>query len=509
MDVFRAAVASSLTSASEFNLRPLVVIAMTFLPFLFALFCSDLAAICSPAVPAPPIAGSKRAVDEALVAIDQIAPSSFGLPKRNHSWARQYQNLYMKAHRPTAAESGIHVSLISPILGQFCQNVDTINLDRQDYAFCAEFCGAMSGAFESEEARMTVANLLLEGYFRKPIQRLSGQSGQWRTGGSIVAVCRACSDLLAGVMHVQYKGDLCGGGAAPHEQNQAYYMKGALQCEFARLRTACPALLVQIAGPNMGISAAVHAQGPCFDPVVPMLPLMVLKHDTAMMIKVARALRAAKEGVDNLTEFYERLPTAVPPEEEIEQLKYPYPRDFKVGAEAARFTYDGQVGEKLVFLAHVTSAAGGLQAGQQIIVKFAKTYSPEVHQRCYDHEQSAPRLYAHAQLVNGWHMVVMERVAGRGFGARQEEAALQQRLRSVVQHLHAGGFVHGDLRANNVLVEGGRVCLLDFDWSGPAGQQLYPAFMNHTQIDWPEAASDGKPLEFEHDNVWLGRLIGH
>jgi uncharacterized protein YerC len=158
-----------------------------------------------------------------LVAIDQIAPSSFGLPKRNHSWARQYQNLYMKAHRPTVAESGIHVSLISSILGQFCQNVDTINLDRQDYAFCAEFCGVMCGTFESEEARMTVANLLLEGYFSKPIQRLSGQSGQWRTGGSIVTVCGACSDLLAGVMHVQYKGDLCGGGAAPHEQNQAYY----------------------------------------------------------------------------------------------------------------------------------------------------------------------------------------------------------------------------------------------------------------------------------------------
>jgi hypothetical protein len=232
-----------------------------------------------------------------------------------------------------------------------------------------------------------------------------------------------------------------------------------------------------------------------------MLPLLVLKQDTAMMIKVARALKAAKECVDNLTEFYERLPAAVPPEEEIEQLKYPYPRDFKVCAEAVRFTYDGQVEEKLVFLAHVTSAAGGMQAGQQIIVKFAKTYSPEAHQRCYDHEQSAPRLYAHAQLVNGWHIVVMERVAGRGFGARQEEAALQQRLRSVVHHLHAGGFVHGDLRVNNVL--------LDFDWSGPAGQQLYPAFMNHTQIDWPEGASDGKPLEFEHDNVWLGRLIGN
>jgi serine/threonine protein kinase len=86
---------------------------------------------------------------------------------------------------------------------------------------------------------------------------------------------------------------------------------------------------------------------------------------------------------------------------------------------------------------------------------------------------------------------------------------LQQRLRSAVAHLHAGGLVHGDLRANNVLVVGNRVCLLDFDWSGPAGVQCYPGFMNHGEIDWPAGASDGEPLQVEHDNVWLARMLGN
>jgi serine/threonine protein kinase len=173
------------------------------------------------------------------------------------------------------------------------------------------------------------------------------------------------------------------------------------------------------------------------------------------------------------------------------------------------FAYDRQIAGKLVFVAHVTSAAGGLQAGQEIIVKYAETYSADAHQRCYDHEQSAPHLYAHSLLPNGWNMVVMERVAGGYFKGRREKATLQQRLRSAVAHLHAGGLVHGDLRANNVLVVGDRVCLLDFDWSGPAGVQRYPGFMNHGQIDWPAGASDGEPLQVEHDNVWLVRLMGN
>lgn len=76
--------------------------------------------------------------------------------------------------------------------------------------------------------------------------------------------------------------------------------------------------------------------------------------------------------------------------------------------------------------------------------------------------------------------------------------------------LPAAVLLHGDPRANNVLIvgDGDRVCLLDFDWAGPVGQQRYPAFMNHTQIDWPEGASDDELIQMEHDNAWLARLLG-
>eukprot|EP00981_Chlorochromonas_danica_P015552 scaffold13179_cov288-Ochromonas_danica.AAC.1 len=86
---------------------------------------------------------------------------------------------------------------------------------------------------------------------------------------------------------------------------------------------------------------------------------------------------------------------------------------------------------------------------------------------------------------------------------------MKERLREVVCNLHEQGLVHGDLRANNIRVAGDRVCLLDFDWSGRAGEQRYPNFMNHTEIVWPDGASDGELLQPAHDDEWLMKLGVH
>ena len=48
--------------------------------------------------------------------------------------------------------------------------------------------------------------------------------------------------------------------------------------------------------------------------------------------------------------------------------------------------------------------------------------------------------------------------------------------------------------------------LVDFDWTGVAGKDCYPLFMNHENIDWPAGAEDGKVLQKNHDEVWLERL---
>jgi RIO-like serine/threonine protein kinase len=102
-------------------------------------------------------------------------------------------------------------------------------------------------------------------------------------------------------------------------------------------------------------------------------------------------------------------------------------------------------------------------------------------------------------------MLVMEAVEGEDFSIGLH-ARVSNRLQEVVCNLHRHGFVHGDLRANNICVAGERVCIIDFDWSGPAGEQRYPNFMNHLDITWPDGANDGELVLPAHDMEWLRRL---
>ena len=96
-------------------------------------------------------------------------------------------------------------------------------------------------------------------------------------------------------------------------------------------------------------------------------------------------------------------------------------------------------------------------------------------------------------------MVVMEFVDGCLWDDATEKplAALQH----AVQLLHGAGFVHGDLRPNNILVTSDGVRIIDFEWAGVAEQTVYPFFMNHFDIEWPNGATDGQPITKAHD-LW-------
>ncbi len=69
----------------------------------------------------------------------------------------------------------------------------------------------------------------------------------------------------------------------------------------------------------------------------------------------------------------------------------------------------------------------------------------------------APRLHGCERLPGRWLMVVMEYLEG----ACTWDAAMEKptdALRAAVAALHAAGFVHGDLRGCNVLVDKQQVC---------------------------------------------------
>lgn len=114
---------------------------------------------------------------------------------------------------------------------------------------------------------------------------------------------------------------------------------------------------------------------------------------------------------------------------------------------------------------------------KQIIVKFTRQYSFELHMFCAD-RGCAPALFGFERLPGGFFGIAMEFVRS-AFPISYSPYVEKHRewvdkLRKLVESFHAEGFVHGDLRAPNIICGGNRVMVIDFDWGGKEGEVSYP-----------------------------------
>jgi RIO-like serine/threonine protein kinase len=91
-----------------------------------------------------------------------------------------------------------------------------------------------------------------------------------------------------------------------------------------------------------------------------------------------------------------------------------------------------------------------------------------------------------------------------------EKSKVYDLTKALVDDFHCCGFVHGDLRPNNVIVSihnNNRVCLIDFDWAGSIGNTFYPSFMNHLEISWHRDAIEKLPIHVTHDLHLLEQFV--
>jgi hypothetical protein len=129
---------------------------------------------------------------------------------------------------------------------------------------------------------------------------------------------------------------------------------------------------------------------------------------------------------------------------------------------------------------YVAKILDGSESGEQklVMVKFARQYSIALHSFCAERGY-APAVRGFEQIPGGWFVVAMDLIMP--FVTPSVSHSLPrlldkwtEELQDLVQSFHDAGFVHGDLREPNILCDGEKLKLIDFDFGGVAGEACYP-----------------------------------
>ncbi|KAF5386419.1 hypothetical protein D9757_006634 [Collybiopsis confluens] len=152
--------------------------------------------------------------------------------------------------------------------------------------------------------------------------------------------------------------------------------------------------------------------------------------------------------------------------------------------------------------------------GEDIIIKFGYgRYGLEAHTKAAA-ANLAPAVLGFSWIPGGWWMVAME-LLDKGFEPCSK-SNVNKHCRSVIissiSAFHALGFVHGDLRASNVLVrkhgEQWECKLIDFDWAGLAGKVTYPFGVYCTNKMYrPMKYMDQLPITVRDDQLTVDNML--
>jgi hypothetical protein len=152
---------------------------------------------------------------------------------------------------------------------------------------------------------------------------------------------------------------------------------------------------------------------------------------------------------------------------------------------------------------------------EKVVVKFVQRYGKDAHHKACE-LGLAPRLryvgppYWDDKIAcsyEGAHMVVMDFVEDDSIAMLTQ--VNWEVLKDKVGKLHEAGFVHGDLRAPNIIMTTDGPNVLDWDWAGEKGAVVYPEFLNTSLFEGLglQGVKAHELITEEHDNLLLARLL--
>ena len=450
--------------------------------------------------------------------------------------------LYACFRPPLFPPVTLPAALVHPAFGRFSDNMaEPLSSWREAYDLESE-CAMTLTAFmpwhyKFEWERQDPLLQVLERLLGMPVRESSPtRSSRSRTESSVV-INVAGVEVMACLVEVKNElssaGDPSFQGACTVQLSLSSPARAAL-----RSRDVCPALLVEVVGPLLRISAlsALSENRVLCEPLTPFLHCLPVTCQPRHLDALVAALRALRVGIAELKSHYMSAPvTAAAAAAQMPRdprLALPYP----LREDGSFSEVEHLCARKLVYSATATGAvAAGLpsHASKKVCVKFAaRSYGTEVH-TTWAAVGLAPALYEHRLLPGGVHMVVME-LLSRDDGwcmlhevPPSERSAAACAVAEALARAHglqlscSGRAAHGDCREANVLLRreatpgAYSVRFIDFDWAGRAAEPeqsiaaqqslapaVYPPYMS-TTVPWPSGVSPGAPLKQEHDVALL------
>ena len=396
------------------------------------------------------------------------SPSEYGKDPERKPWIEDHRS-----------SSGLHVSLQVEAFGHFIDRMDMEDgqIEPMFYEVATSLMRTMSKTFHFEDQRTTSFGTEMKKLF--PL--LGPVSGEHYRSDLTLQV--EINKQKSTVMNVEIKNEFSGISSDPFAQNQSYFVHLQKQGH-----DRAPMLLVAMVGGHFlqVFGAAWNGSVVSHDPLCSPVSLLFVPRDPNHAVsKMAHVLAALHSSVEKLKEYYSHSLT-----EGITLNKGPY------------FNLDGLEDKKQMGVVKWLFKAKF--NGEDVVVKFSRShYGTDVHSLLAKHGL-APQLKYTQVLPGNWHVVIMEKVTGVLLPASEQ---VNMALKDAVDKIHAQGYVHGDLRAQNILVVDDSIRILDFDWAGKEGEVRYPQELN-TSCNWHSDVKPGGLIAKEHDVYQINTICG-
>ncbi len=398
-------------------------------------------------------------------------------------------------------DTPIPLPIIHPIFGQF-QDALSTPPSRRAYTAAASIMEAASRfCLSSEPDLATALNGALQTLFNVPVMSLEiprPDRSSVKTDGSIYV-----SQHRLVVLNIEVKVQ----GGLPALQNLDYSrLMGPMEEEedgviyrlkhVAEAQPSAPFFLLDVYGATI-----IEVRGGAFAAnclLVDSLAAasMLGSLADAPLHKLASVMHALDVCVRSLHATYSAIPSG--------NRERVVVRPIPLASFVRRVRLDGveyecfeQVGQYRVFLARAVDQ-GGVVPPPPVVIKFVRgMYGVAAHENVAL-AGHAPPLLGVVPLEGGWNAVVMGYLDKREWRcpwSDEEVAAVKE-----AYHTAFTGFVHGDLRRDNILVRRGEgkidVCFLDFDWAGAVEEVHYPPTVhwNDTRVAATAGTSERFPF---------------